>query len=94
MIDNIRDKGTDSSFQGGLKDIDLYTFLYAKMQVFFAAHSAEVPPRNVYRMIIVEVERALLDVSLEFCDGNKSMASQVLGIDRNTLQAKLKKCCK
>lgn len=84
----------DESLQKCVHELDLYTFLYTKMMTFFAAHSAEVPPSNVYRMIVSEVERALLDVSLDFCNGNKRMAAQILGIDRNTIQSKLKKYSK
>ena len=38
-----------------------------------------------------EFERPLILKTMEFCRGNNIKASQVLGINRNTLRSKLKK---
>lgn len=38
-----------------------------------------------------EFERPLILKSLEFCRGNQIKTSKILGINRNTLRAKIKK---
>ena len=45
---------------------------------------------NVFEMVIKEVEKPMLEEVLKFCNGNKSQASKILGINRVTLRTKLK----
>ena len=45
---------------------------------------------NVFEMVIKEVEKPMLEEVMKFCDGNKSQASKILGINRVTLRTKLK----
>ena len=45
---------------------------------------------NVFEMVIKEVEKPMLEEVMKFCNGNKSQASKVLGINRVTLRTKLK----
>ena len=49
------------------------------------------PPHGVYDMVIGHVERALLASMLERAQGNQTQAADMLGINRNTLRAKLAK---
>jgi Fis family transcriptional regulator, factor for inversion stimulation protein len=49
------------------------------------------PPHGVYDMVIAHVERALLMSMLERAHGNQSQAADMLGLNRNTLRAKLNK---
>jgi len=49
------------------------------------------PPHGVYDMVIAHVERALLTSILERTHGNQTHAADMLGINRNTLRAKLTK---
>ncbi len=49
------------------------------------------PPHGVYDMVIGHVERALLASMLERAQGNQSHAADMLGMNRNTLRAKLAK---
>ncbi|WP_414040354.1 helix-turn-helix domain-containing protein [Acidithiobacillus sp. M4-SHS-6] len=46
-------------------------------------------PNNLHAQIIEQVERALLDHTLKKCAGQRGMAAQWLGINRNTLRKKL-----
>jgi len=46
-------------------------------------------PTGVYDMVIGHVERALLVSMLERADGNQTQAADMLGMNRNTLRAKL-----
>jgi len=47
------------------------------------------PPSGVYDMVIGHVERALLESMLERAHGNQTQAAEMLGMNRNTLRAKL-----
>jgi Fis family transcriptional regulator len=49
------------------------------------------PAHGVYDMVIGHVERALLEAILERADGNQTHAAEMLGMNRNTLRAKLAK---
>ena len=49
------------------------------------------PPHGVYDMVIGQVERALLSSMLERSNGNQTHAADMLGLNRNTLRAKLAK---
>ena len=49
------------------------------------------PPHGIYDMVIAHVERALLSSMLERSNGNQTQAAEMLGMNRNTLRAKLAK---
>ncbi len=46
---------------------------------------------NVYRLVLDEVEPAMLDVMMRYTHGNQSKAAQCMGINRATLRTKLKR---
>ncbi len=46
--------------------------------------------REVYDMVINAVERPMLQLIMQRADGNQLKASEILGINRNTLRKKLK----
>jgi Fis family transcriptional regulator len=48
-------------------------------------------PTGVYDMVIDHVERALLASIMERAEGNQTQAADILGLNRNTLRAKLVK---
>jgi len=47
------------------------------------------PPEGVYRALVGRVEQVLLDQALARCDGVRLQAARLLGINRNTLHAKI-----
>lgn len=47
-------------------------------------------PDKLYRMVIDEVERPLLECVLEHFGGNQTKAAKILGMNRSTLRKKLK----
>lgn len=47
-------------------------------------------PRDLYAMVMREVERPLLECALEHCAGNQTRAAQCLGLNRGTLRKKLR----
>ena len=47
-------------------------------------------PGNIYDLVMQQVEEPLLELVLEYVDGNQSKAAECLGINRGTLRKKLK----
>ena len=47
-------------------------------------------PDDIYRMVIDNVEKALLANVMERAEGNQTQAADMLGINRTTLRTKLK----
>lgn len=47
-------------------------------------------PANIYRLVMGEVEPPLLASVMEYTNGNQTLASEILGINRATLRKKLK----
>jgi len=48
-------------------------------------------PTNLYREVVDEVERPLLELIMKHTRGNQSKAAQCLGLNRATLRTKLKR---
>ncbi len=46
-------------------------------------------PNDLYRMVISEVEKPLLQAVMHNVKGNQSRAAKILGINRSTLRKKL-----
>jgi len=46
---------------------------------------------DIYRSVIDSTERSLIEKALRRVGGNQIMAARLLGINRNTLRAKIKK---
>ena len=49
------------------------------------------PPHGIYDMVITHVERAVIVSVLTRANGNQTQAADMLGLNRNTLRAKLAK---
>ncbi len=47
-------------------------------------------PANLYELVLEEVELPLLEIVMEFTQGNQCKAAELLGISRGTLRKKLK----
>jgi len=56
-------------------------------QYFKDLNGAE--PHSLHDMVMLTVERPLLDIVMRQADGNQSKAAEWLGINRNTLRRKL-----
>lgn len=46
---------------------------------------------KVYNKVIAETEKMLIEESLKRAFGNQSIAAKILGINRNTMRAKVRK---
>ncbi|GAB6053625.1 nitrogen regulation protein NR(I) [Magnetospira thiophila] len=57
---------------------------------YFAAHGGELPNPGLYERVLKELERPLIQLTLEATRGNQIKAAHVLGLNRNTLRKKIK----
>jgi Fis family transcriptional regulator len=60
------------------------------LDAYFAKLDGELP-HGVYDMVIAHVERSLLCAIMARATGNQTHAAEMLGMNRNTLRAKLAK---
>jgi Fis family transcriptional regulator len=56
---------------------------------FFKALNGHAP-KDLYGMILEQVEPPLLKATLKYCGGNQSRAASILGLNRATLRKKLR----
>jgi Fis family transcriptional regulator len=49
----------------------------------------EQPASNIYDMVVLAVEKPMLEMVMTRTDRNQSQAADMLGINRNTLRKKL-----
>ena len=47
-------------------------------------------PGNLYSMVIQSVEKPLIEIAIQHTKGNQTQATELLGINRNTLRQKMK----
>ena len=57
---------------------------------YFDAHAGALPPSGLYDRILKEVEVPLIELSLKATRGNQIKASELLGVNRNTLRKKIR----
>jgi Fis family transcriptional regulator len=67
---------------------DISACIYGALETYFRDLDGE-KPASVYDMVIKSVERPMFEVILQQAGGNQTLASQMLGINRNTLRKKL-----
>jgi Fis family transcriptional regulator len=58
------------------------------LDAYFADLDGQTP-NDLYRMVIHEVEKPLLQTVMNNVNGNQSRAAKILGINRSTLRKKL-----
>jgi DNA-binding protein Fis len=59
------------------------------LKEYFDEHQAFMPDGILHDIIMTEVERPLIETILERTQWNQKKASQMLGINRNTLRKKI-----
>lgn len=70
--------------------LPLEELLYLRLGSFFDQLKGRSVP-DLYRVLMDQVDRAVLRQALERADGQLSEAAKFLGMDRNTLSRKAKK---
>ncbi len=73
-----------------LYSCSLEDFLRRKLQGYLT-HINRVGNVPLYEIVVSEVEKALLKLAIEETKGNQLKASKMLGLNRNTVRAKIKK---
>ena len=59
------------------------------LQEYFNSHGKNLPPDGLYDRVLKEIERPLIALSLAATRGNQLKASNLLGLNRNTLRKKI-----
>ncbi len=65
-------------------------FVANYLQTYFSSYGSDLPPTGLYERIIKDVEKPLLIAALAATNGNQIKASDLLGINRNTLRKKIR----
>ena len=60
------------------------------LREYFAAHKDALPANGLYDRVLREIERPLINLTLAATRGNQIKASQLLGLNRNTLRKKIR----
>ena len=79
-LENINNKNLNSSLGASVEK---------HLNQYFELHKNELPATGLYDRIIHEVERPLIIKTLKLVKGNQLKASELLGINRNTLRKKI-----
>lgn len=58
---------------------------------YLQSHKNGKVPNGVYKRVLREIEEKLLEVALNYTQGNQIKAAKILGINRNTLHRKILK---
>jgi Fis family transcriptional regulator, factor for inversion stimulation protein len=48
-------------------------------------------PTAIHEMVLKNVEKPMIETVLRFAEGNQTLASEMLGINRNTLRSKMQR---
>ena len=67
----------------------LRNFTEDAMRSYFKNLNGHIPA-EIYRMVMGEIEPPLLASVMEYTNGNQTLASDILGLNRATLRKKLK----
>ena len=60
------------------------------IKAYFNAHGDALPAPGLYDRVLREIERPLLQLTLEATRGNQVRAADILGVNRNTLRKKIR----
>lgn len=60
------------------------------IKAYFSAHGDALPAPGLYDRVLREIERPLIQLTLEATRGNQVRAADVLGVNRNTLRKKIR----
>ncbi len=71
-------------------DLPLEDLLYLRLGRFFDQLRGRRVP-DLYRVLMDQMDRALLRQAMERSDGQIGAAAELLGVDRNTLSRKVKR---
>ena len=86
-------KGEDDRIEageGGPAGRNLGAAVELHLERYFRRHGGALPPPGLYDRVLREVEMPLIALTLSATRGNQLRASELLGINRNTLRKKIR----
>jgi two-component system nitrogen regulation response regulator GlnG len=79
-----------SPIGGAADNGDLGESVERYLSRYFSSFGNDLPPPGLYDRIIREVEKPLLSAALAATRGNQIRAAELLGLNRNTLRARIR----
>ena len=76
------------SVENAARESELSSCVRRVMKQYFKDLDGE-NPADVYDMVLVNIEKPMLEVVLNHVQGNQTKAAELLGLNRNTLRKKL-----
>lgn len=86
---NTQPASSEQLVQPDSQSYPLHLAVQEALKVYFANMGKDALPTNLYAIILAQIEVPLLQTTLEHTSGNRSLASKMLGISRNTLRKKI-----
>ncbi len=82
---------TEHLFVANLKSVSLENLIRKKLEVLFDNQHSEpsVDLNGLYGLVMEQVEKPLIELSLRNHKGNQVRTAKMLGINRNTLKKKI-----
>jgi len=81
---------SDNLFVANLNAVSLEKLVKSKLEILFKQREeAEVQINGLYSIVMEQVEKPLIELSLKSFKGNQVKTAQMLGINRNTLKKKI-----
>ena len=84
--------GSENLFVANLQSVSLEKLVRSKLEVLFKQQEetdVDFSGSGLHRIVMAQVEKPLLELTLQSCRGNQVRAAQLLGINRNTLKKKI-----
>jgi two-component system nitrogen regulation response regulator GlnG len=75
-------------FPDNFADLSFEELVRRKLHAYFQRTPA-LDPCDLYKIVINQVEKPLIELTLEYTSGNQLKAAELLGINRNTLRKKI-----
>jgi two-component system nitrogen regulation response regulator GlnG len=75
-------------FPDNFADLSFEEVVRRKLRVYFQ-RTPVLDPCDLYEIVINQVEKPLIELTLEYTSGNQLKAAELLGINRNTLRKKI-----
>jgi DNA-binding protein Fis len=72
-----------------LKKHGLGAVVHDFLKTYFDQHEGAQPVQGLYQTVLQEVERPLILLTLNSVNWNQKKASEILGMNRNTLRKKI-----
>jgi two-component system nitrogen regulation response regulator GlnG len=85
---NIADRQAMPTIDGGPMDVS--SAVETHVAQVLREHEPKLPPAGLYQRVIDKVEAPLIAMVLNACGGNQIKASELLGLNRNTLRKKIR----